>query len=114
MADADQANPTAAETLEAQAPNVAVPQQTSGQPAQDAVSNKKKGNKIAIGVAVAIVVVIIALVANSMIQAENEKARYNEYVDTLHAAQSAMLKGGAEAEDLADLTMDVWHNAIFD
>jgi hypothetical protein len=76
------------------------------------VPKKKKHTKAIVGIVVA-VVVVVAVVAALVITNINATNEYNAYIDNLNSAQSKMLEGAADSEELINLTRNVWYNAIW-
>ncbi|NLE89804.1 MAG: zinc-ribbon domain-containing protein [Dehalococcoidales bacterium] len=83
------------------------------------VNLKKQGNWKSIFIVLA--VVVIGLVAFISIQQINKvkaqqeyETAFNAYIDNLWGLCTATIGGGAEAEELTNLTAKVWANSIFE
>lgn len=94
------------------------PEQPESSPQQvEVVSVKvdpKKSKKIITGVIVAIVLVAMCVVAVIMVNQQKAAAARATYIDNLTLARSTMLTGGAQAENLCNLTKSVWYNTIYE
>lgn len=77
--------------------------------------NKARYNKkMIVAGLIAVCVVLLIIVGISINRSYQAKKAYNEYVDTLQLAETTMLAGASEAEDLTNLTARVWRNAIYE
>lgn len=56
---------------------------------------------------------VIAILVCIVIGFGMKSSSRNSYVNNLKAAQAGMLVGGSGAEEVCNLTLDVWHNAIY-
>lgn len=79
---------------------------------------KNKTKKIIIGIIVAVIVCAVGGVGFKVYsdkRAERQyQEAYNEYISDLKRVQGLMLEGGSDAETLCNLTLRVWHNAIYE
>ena len=72
------------------------------------VKPKKKGKKKLVSL---IVVLLLAVAGGVYFFTLNQK---KEYIDNLHSFQLSVVLGGTKAEDLCNLTRQVWYDAIFE
>ena len=78
----------------------------------------KKTKKVVIGFIVAILLCLVGGIAfktySETKKEEEYRNAYNKYIDNLEQVQFLMLSGGSDAESLCNLTLRVWHNAIYE
>lgn len=69
-------------------------------------------NLMKVGIVVAICV--FGLIGYKVYDHQKANKAYNIYIENLRKAQDEMMSGGSDAEDLCDLTVSVWGNAIYE
>ena len=75
--------------------------------------NPLKTKKIIIGIITGIIVIAIGITTFIFVKNNNENKKYNAYIDNINSVITTMLDGGSKAEDLCNLTADVWSNSIY-
>lgn len=71
---------------------------------------KKQLTIAGIVAAIAVIAIVIGVVVGGQ---QSGKDRFNEYVDSLNTAATAMISGAADAEDACNTVYKVWRSAIF-
>jgi len=79
-----------------------------------ATKDPVKMKKVITGAIIAVVVLVLGFVIFSVIKNNDEKKKYNAYIDNLNFARETMLDGGGDAEVLLNLTARVWRNSIYE
>lgn len=76
----------------------------------------KKSKKIMISIVIIALLCVSSGIGYKMYrdykEEQNEKESYNEYIANLERVKARMLNGERDAEELCDLTLKVWGNAI--
>lgn len=72
---------------------------------------KKRKSKRVAGVVTLISLLVVGAVCTTLFMKIQRK---KEYIDALYDLQFNVVFGGSEAEDLGNLTRDVWYDAIFE
>jgi len=79
-----------------------------------ATKDPAKTKKLITGAIIAVIILVLGFVAFSVIKNNDEKKKFNVYIDNLNFARETMLDGGGEAEVLLNLTARVWRNSIYE
>lgn len=77
---------------------------------------KKTGflkNKTLIIAIICILGISCIIVGINIVKSQQNKSKFNKYIDTLVLAETTMYEGAVNAEELTDLTSRVWHDAIY-
>lgn len=89
-------------------------EQSQSQPVQlTSVRVPNKTKRIIIGIVIALLVCAAGGIGFIVYSGITEKQKAADYIDNLEKVQELMLSGGGDAESLCNLTIKVWHNAIY-
>lgn len=93
--------------------NIETPYEASLQENSKYNTTFKKRKNLAILLLVCLAIMIGGGFAFKSYKETQNKKAYNEYIDNLTKTRDLMGYGGVEAEELCNLTIKVWNNAIF-
>lgn len=77
-------------------------------------SDPAKRKKLITGIIAAVVVIIIAIAGFFAMQSSKAANERADYISNLNSVYLSMVSGGAQAEDVCNLTKSVWYNTIFE